>query len=211
MIHLLTIAKAGRGELTEKKSRFLGYAQPAANEEEANAFIAKIKAKHWDARHHAYALVIGKNGEYQRSSDDGEPAGTAGRPILEILKNAELTNSVVVVSRYFGGVLLGTGGLVRAYAKAAKLAVNDAGRVRRVKARQISIFADYDLAGKIQNFLLEKGYQIDDIEYLNSAVLRCTVRESEVKDFPALLAQQFQTKIDCLAGTEEHWFNEALD
>lgn len=211
MQNLLTLNKEGSDEFTEKKSKFIGYAKHVASEADASAFIAKIKAKHWDAKHNVYAYVLGENSETQRSTDDGEPSGTAGRPVLEIIKGENLTNTVVVVTRYFGGVLLGTGGLVRAYSKAAKLAIANSQKVQRIKANKIAISADYDMIGKIQNFLIQKGYQIDDIEYKNSAVIHCVLKVTEVADFPGILAQQFQMEIDCVVLNKEHWFYEPVD
>lgn len=120
------IEEPGEGEYEEKKSRFIAKIVPAASEEEAVAFIDLVKKKYYDARHHCPALIIGRNREVTRCSDDGEPGGTAGKPILEVMLGAEITNAVMVVTRYFGGTLLGTGGLVRAYTQAAKAALADA-------------------------------------------------------------------------------------
>ena len=120
--------EGGEGELTEKKSRFIATTRPVESEEEAVAFIDEMKKKYWDARHNCSAYVIGERGQVQRCSDDGEPAQTAGRPMLDVLLGAEVKNICVVVTRYFGGTLLGTGGLVRAYTKGAKIAVDAAGK-----------------------------------------------------------------------------------
>ena len=114
------ITEGGQGEIIEKKSRFICYVRPVKNEQEAQAFVDEIKKKHWDARHNCSAMVIGDNNEFARCSDDGEPSGTAGRPMLEVLINEGYHDVAVVVTRYFGGVLLGTGGLVRAYQAAVK-------------------------------------------------------------------------------------------
>ena len=141
MSELYTVAEYGSDEFTEKKSKFIGYVKHVETEEEANQFIAEIKSKHWDAKHNVYAYILGENGSTQRSTDDGEPAGTAGRPVLEVIKGENLTNTAVVVTRYFGGVLLGTGGLVRAYGKAAKLAIENAEIVRPVKMKTIAVCA----------------------------------------------------------------------
>ena len=121
---------AGQAEIVEKKSRFIAYLAKCESEEEATDFIEKIKKKHWDARHNCSALVIGDSAQLTRCSDDGEPAGTAGRPMLEVLLGSGVRNVAVVVTRYFGGVLLGTGGLVRAYSQAVKeaLAASKIGR-----------------------------------------------------------------------------------
>ena len=114
------VYEGGQGEIVEKKSRFIATVLPIETEEEALEFIAKMKKKYWDARHNCYAYVIGERQELQRCSDDGEPNGTAGRPMLDVLLHEDIHNTVVVVTRYFGGVLLGTGGLVRAYQKATE-------------------------------------------------------------------------------------------
>ena len=126
----LTLAGPAAAELVEKKSRFIGYAAPVADEAAALAFVQEIKARHRDATHNCYAYQAGDNDQFQRSSDDGEPSGTAGRPILEVIRGRGLKNTAVVVTRYFGGILLGTGGLVRAYGAAAKQALEAAVLVR---------------------------------------------------------------------------------
>lgn len=205
MSELYTIEDYGTDEFTEKKSKFIGYIKHVETEEEANAFIAEIKSKHWDARHNVYAYIIGENGSTQRSTDDGEPAGTAGRPVLEVIKGEDLTNVVVVVTRYFGGILLGTGGLVRAYSKAAKLAAESCIKVKPVKMKVAAICADYDLAGKIQNYLIQKDIAIDHIEYQNNAMIYCLVEEDKLDSFSESLDQQFQTKIPCTVMNEEQW------
>ena len=122
-----TITNSGTDEIVEKKSRFIGYAEPVASEEEALAFIEKIRKKHYDARHTCYAFAIGNENTLLRFSDDGEPSGTAGKPILEVITGNQVVDICIVVTRYFGGTLLGTGGLVRAYTEAAKVALNAAG------------------------------------------------------------------------------------
>ena len=144
-LNYFTIKQAGEAELIEKKSRFIGYAAPVSNEAEAMAFIEAIRAKHRDATHNCYAYQAGWHNEYQRSSDAGEPSGTAGRPILEVIKKSNLKNTVVVVTRYFGGVLLGAGGLARAYAKTAALALAKAGLLQRLAAKAYSLTIDYNL------------------------------------------------------------------
>ena len=205
MTKWITIADTGEGEFFEKKSKFIGYAKHVETEEDANVFIGEIKAKHWDAKHNVYAYVLGENGNTQRSTDDGEPSGTAGRPILEIIKGENLTNTVIVVTRYFGGILLGTGGLVRAYSKAAKLALENSKKVRPVLMRSIAVCANYDLAGKIENFLIQKEIDIDHIDYLNNVMIYCLIPGSEEKQFSAMLNQQFQADIPCHVMAEEQY------
>ena len=211
MSGLYTVAEYGTDEFTEKKSKFIGYVKHVETEEEANQFISEIKSKHWDAKHNVYAYILGENGSTQRSTDDGEPAGTAGRPVLEVIKGENLTNTAVVVTRYFGGVLLGTGGLVRAYGKAAKLAIENAEIVRPVKMKTIAICADYDLVGKIQNFLIQKEVTIDHIDYLNNAMIYCLVENEQVDNFSEILEQHFQMKIPCTILNDDQWHYVTVD
>lgn len=152
-------------EETINKSKFIGYAKPIISEEEAIQFIEKIRKKHWNATHNVPVYLVGENNEIQRYSDDGEPSGTAGVPILEMLKKEEIKNVVVVVTRYFGGIKLGTGGLVRAYTSAAKLAINEAKVVEKVINNLYLIRLDYTLHGKVQNELMNGEYIIKDTVY----------------------------------------------
>lgn len=211
MSELYTVAEYGTDEFTEKKSKFIGYVKHVETEEEANQFIAEIKSKHWDAKHNVYAYILGENGSTQRSTDDGEPAGTAGRPVLEVIKGENLTNTAVVVTRYFGGVLLGTGGLVRAYGKAAKIAIESANIVRPVKMKTVAICADYDLVGKIQNFLIQKEITIDHIDYLNNAMIYCLIENEQVDRFSEILEQHFQMNIPCTILNEDQWHYVPVD
>lgn len=160
-----TINKNGVDEIVIKKSRFIGYSMPVETEEEALAFIQGIKTKHWNATHNCHAYIIGVNKEIQRYNDDGEPSGTAGIPILEVIKKEDLTNVAVVVTRYYGGIMLGAGGLVRAYTQGAKIGLESGIIVDRIPFYSISISFDYSLIGKIQNELLNKGYIIKATEY----------------------------------------------
>ncbi len=144
-----TVKKSGTGEYTEKRSRFIAHVKPVSSEEEALSFLNEIKQKYWDARHNVYAYVIREN-NIQRYSDDGEPSGTAGVPVLEMIKKEELWDIVVVVTRYFGGILLGTGGLVHAYSKAAKEGILNAEIKEVVLCRHIEINCDYNLSGKAE-------------------------------------------------------------
>lgn len=150
----LTILNDSEAELDISKSRFIGYATPIKNEEEALSFIEKIKKKHWNATHNVPVYVVGESYGIQRYSDDGEPSGTAGVPILEMLKKEGITNICIVVTRYFGGIKLGTGGLVRAYTKAAKEAVSAAEVVLKKQSVLLSVTFDYHHHGKIQNHIM---------------------------------------------------------
>ncbi len=160
-----TIHQYGEGEMIINKSRFIGYSKPIESEEEAIEFIEEIKTKHKDATHNVFAYVVGEDSIIQRYSDDGEPNGTAGIPIIEILKKEELRNTVVVVTRYFGGIKLGVGGLVRAYIKGAKLGLDESQIVEKILHNKLKFKIDYTLYGKVENELMAKNYTVDSVEY----------------------------------------------
>ncbi len=159
------LSKGAQAELVEKKSRFIATIRPVSSEEEAVAFIEEMKKKYYDARHNCSAFVIGSKGELTRSSDDGEPSGTAGRPMLEVLTGSGIRNIAAVVTRYFGGVLLGTGGLVRAYSGAVKMALEQCETITRRYGVQMLIKTDYNGVGKIQYLLGSKDVVIQDSVY----------------------------------------------
>lgn len=159
------LSKGAQAELVEKKSRFIATIRPVSSEEEAVAFIEEMKKKYYDARHNCSAFVIGSKGELTRSSDDGEPSGTAGRPMLEVLTGSGIRNIAAVVTRYFGGVLLGTGGLVRAYSGAVKMALEQCETIMRRYGVQMLIKTDYNGVGKIQYLLGSKDVVIQDSVY----------------------------------------------
>ncbi len=157
-----TLLKYDKVEQIIEKSRFIGYAKPVENEEEATEFIESIRGKHKEATHNVPVYIIGENNEVQRYSDDGEPAGTAGIPVLEMLKKEEIKNVVIVITRYFGGIKLGTGGLVRAYTSTAKLVLNQCKVIEKALHDLLKIRMDYSFLGKIQNEVLSSGYIIKD-------------------------------------------------
>lgn len=142
--------RGGTAEIVEKKSRFIANVFPVQTPEEALAYIEQMKKKYYDARHNCFAYVIGPNHEWMRSSDDGEPSGTAGHPMLDILTGAGVHNALVVITRYFGGTLLGTGGLVRAYSEAAKRGLENSVVVTKKSGKKMSIRTDYNGIGKLQ-------------------------------------------------------------
>ena len=148
--------RGGTGEIVEKKSRFIADVMPVSSEDEAQAFIADIKKKYWDARHHCFAYVIGDRHELARFSDDGEPGGTAGKPMLDVLMGEDIHNVAVVVTRYFGGTLLGTGGLVRAYSGATKEGLAHSQIISRIRGIKLSVDTEYGDLGKIQYILGER-------------------------------------------------------
>jgi len=160
-----TLLEFGESEIIIEKSRFIGYATPIESEEEAIAFIEKIKTKHRNANHNVPAYIAGENNEIQRYSDDGEPSGTAGIPALEVIKKENLKNVAIVVTRYFGGIKLGTGGLVRAYTKGAKVGLEAAKIVIKRLYELVHVKIDYTMLGKIQNEILQNGYLIKETQY----------------------------------------------
>lgn len=177
------VYKGGEGEIVEKKSRFIAYVKPVDTEEEANDFIESIKKKNWDARHNCSAVVIGENNEFSRCSDDGEPASTAGKPMLEVLINEGIHNAAVVVTRYFGGVLLGTGGLVRAYQGAVKEGLAASVIVEKQKGAKYKITTDYNGIGKLQYIIASLDIFTINTEYTENVDIEVMVNSSMEKEF----------------------------
>ena len=172
----------GEDELIEKKSRFIATVKPVDSEEEALEFIAGIKKKYWNARHNCFAFVIGERHEIQRCSDDGEPQGTAGRPMLDVLLGEDVHNVAVVVTRYFGGILLGTGGLVRAYSKSVQLGLAASTIIEKTAGSRITIQTDYNGVGKLQYLLGQRGIPIVDSQYTDVVRLELLVEASAVQE-----------------------------
>ena len=166
------VVEGGEGEIIEKKSRFIATVQPVETEEEAIVFIEAMKKKYWDARHNCSAFVIGSKNEITRCSDDGEPSGTAGRPMLEVLLGQEVHNVAVVVTRYFGGVLLGTGGLVRAYTKAVQEGLQNSQVATLAYGTSMKIETDYNGIGKLQYILGKASVPIQNSEYTDVVTLQ---------------------------------------
>ncbi|MGN0362467.1 MAG: YigZ family protein [Bilifractor sp.] len=160
-----TIYKSGEGRYEEKKSVFIASVRHVTDADEAAAFVDEIKKKNWDARHNCYAWILGKDGSMMKASDDGEPSGTAGRPILDVLQGAGLTDVCMVVTRYFGGVLLGTGGLVRAYTQAARDGIGKSVCIEKKYGVILEICTDYTGSGKIQYLI---GQEQDKLHLLQS-------------------------------------------
>lgn len=173
--------KGGEGEIVEKKSRFIATVLPVESEEEAIDFIAAMKKKYWNATHNCSAFVIGERMEIQRCSDDGEPQGTAGRPMLDVLLGEEIHNTAVVVTRYFGGTLLGTGGLVRAYSKAVQEGLRCSTVIEKKYGYLCKMETDYNGIGKIQYLLGQRGLHITDSEYTDVVRVETLVPEEEIE------------------------------
>ena len=189
----------GEDELTEKKSRFIATVKPVDSEEEALEFIAGIKKKYWNARHNCFAYVIGERQEIQRCSDDGEPQGTAGRPMLDVLLGADVHNVAVVVTRYFGGILLGTGGLVRAYSRSVQIGLEASTIIEKQKGSRITIQTDYNGIGKLQYLLGQRGIPIVDSQYTDVVNLQVLVEEAAVSELREAVTEATSAR----AGWEE--------
>lgn len=174
-----TIYTGGTAEIVEKKSRFIATVRPAASEEEAVAFIAEMKKKYWDARHNCSAFIVGENPQTSRCSDDGEPAQTAGRPMLDVLLGEGLCNVAVVVTRYFGGVLLGTGGLVRAYQRAVREGLLASTVIERREGIRLSVGTDYTGLGRLQHLIAQRELALIDTLYTEKAELLLVVPVEE--------------------------------
>lgn len=167
--------QAGEGEIVEKKSRFIATIRPVESEEEALSFIAEMRKKYWDATHNCTAFVIGENHEQMRCNDDGEPSQTAGRPMLDVLLGEDVHNCCAVVTRYFGGTLLGTGGLVRAYSAAVKEGLRNCQILEKQLARKLTVETDYTGLGKIQYILGEEKISTLDSQYADKVSLTLLV------------------------------------
>lgn len=170
-----TVYKGGEGEITEKKSRFIATVVPVHTEEEALKFIEAMKKKYWNATHNCFAYVIGEHDELQRCSDDGEPGGTAGKPMLDVLTGEEIHNAAIVVTRYFGGTLLGTGGLVRAYSSAAKQGLASSVIITKIPGVKLRLATDYAGLGKIQYIFGQRGIKILDSIYTDKVEIAALV------------------------------------
>ena len=200
MEEYFVIETTGTGEIVEKKSRFISHVIPVDSEQEALGHIEAIKKKYWDARHNCFAFVIGKNHEIQRFSDDGEPQGTAGKPILEALLTGNFHNVLIVVTRYFGGTLLGTGGLVRAYGMSAKVGLENAVIKKICPGMKMDLIADYNSIGKIKYIMGQMGIEAENEQYAENVVLTVLMKET---DF-----QQFRTKITDVTNGKTIFQNE---
>lgn len=175
-----TVLEGGTGEITEKKSRFIATVRPVKTEEEALAFLEEMKKKYWDARHNCFVYSVGLNREYTRCSDDGEPSGTAGRPMLDVILGEDIYNVAVVVTRYFGGVLLGTGGLVRAYSKAVQEGLAASRIIEKRRGIALKVTTDYTGIGKIQYIAGERNIPILNSEYTDKVVLELLIPSEDV-------------------------------
>jgi len=188
-----TVSEEYVAELTEKKSRFIATLIPCTSEDEVTSFLSSMRSKYWDARHNVYAYIL-KDGT-ARFSDDGEPHGTAGKPVLDVLTGSGLTDIMVVVTRYFGGILLGTGGLVRAYSASARLALEGAKRVEMCPCFRCEILCDYPDHQKLVALINDKGGSLENEEFTDKVRVSFSFKESQIEAFEADLVEKFSARI----------------
>ena len=172
-----------------KKSKFIAHVKHVETEEEAREFIQQIKKKFFDARHNCSAYVLGENGEKQKSNDDGEPGGTAGNPILETIKNNQLTFAAVVVTRYFGGIKLGAGGLIRAYSHSAALGISSAKIVQMKIFQKISLTLEYNFLATVEHFLRQKKIRVESSDYAEVVTIKILIFPEEIENFLSELTE----------------------
>ena len=197
--------QAGEGEIVEKKSRFIATIRPVESEEEALSFIAEMRKKYWDATHNCTAFVIGENHEQMRCNDDGEPSQTAGRPMLDVLLGEDVHNCCAVVTRYFGGTLLGTGGLVRAYSAAVKEGLRNCQILEKQLARKLTVETDYTGLGKIQYILGEEKISTLDSQYADKVSLTLLVPVDQLDPLMEKLTEGTNGRCVMEPG-EQVWF-----
>ena len=173
------VFQGGRGEIVEKKSRFIAHVQAVETVEEAQEFIEAVKKKYWDARHNCSAFSVGEQNPLTRCSDDGEPGGTAGKPILEVIQGSGICNIAIVVTRYFGGTLLGTGGLVRAYTEAAKAGLEESVIIEKIPGIRMTLAAEYTDLGKIQYILAQNQIIVEKTDYTDTVEMQALFPEEE--------------------------------
>lgn len=198
-----TVKNCAAAELTEKKSKFIASVAPAENEEEALEFLKKIKSKYPDARHNVYAYVIDENNIF-RYSDDAEPQGTAGMPVLDTIRKEGLVDVCVVVTRYFGGILLGTGGLVHAYSTVAKQGLYAAGIVTRALCDVVCVKSDYNLSGKIQYKISTDKLVLQDTVYGNDVTFYVCVKTEDTEQFISEITDLTNAKAVCTVTEQKY-------
>lgn len=189
-----TVKKEANDEYVIKHSRFIGYCCPVSSKEEAEAFIASIKSKHWDATHNVYAYIL-RDGGIKRYSDDGEPQGTAGVPVLGVLEKEDVCDTCVVVTRYFGGILLGGGGLVRAYSHTAKIALDKSEIITMAKAKELSVVCDYTFYGKLEAFLRSENIVILNSDFADNVTVTFRVKDDMYGIFQSKLTEISNGKV----------------
>lgn len=199
-----TVQGPAEAEIVIKKSRFIGHCRPVATEQEAISFIEEIKKKHWSATHNCSAYLVGDRDEWQKQSDDGEPSGTAGKPMLEVLKQQGLKYTAVVVTRYFGGIMLGAGGLVRAYTEATVEAVKAAKPVLKVLHTEVTVTVDYSWYGKVENELMNRGVRTLPPTFTDRVSIVCLPESQETERFVAWMTDVTQGQGQIELGDQQY-------
>lgn len=199
-----TVLYEAHDEFIERRSKFIGYVKPVATEEEAIEFINAIKAKHWDATHNVYAYCL-RNGQQKRYSDDGEPQGTAGVPTLDVILKSGITDVVVVVTRYFGGILLGAGGLVRAYSHGARIAIDAGNVVTMRKCSQAELVCSYNQYGRINSLIPSMGGVIDDTQFTDNVTIKLHISQRDLGALNKQLAELTCGEIQALEFGAEYY------
>jgi uncharacterized YigZ family protein len=199
-----TVKTEGAHEIVIQKSRFIGHVKRVETEEEAIAFVQKIKKEHKDATHNCSAYMIGEHDLIQKASDDGEPSGTAGVPILEVLKKKGLKDTAVVVTRYFGGIKLGAGGLIRAYSGSASQSIDTIGVVQRQLMQLAEIHIDYTLLGKVENDLRQSAYTLQHIDYADRVILHAAMESGQEQEFEAYITDLTNAQAEIKFGGQEY-------
>ena len=203
-----SLRKVDEKEIIIEKSSFIGTAKAVADEEEALEFIREVKKRHYEATHNVYAYILGDDNNIQRFSDDGEPSGTAGVPVLEVLKKNDLRNVCAVVTRYFGGIKLGKGGLVRAYSKGASAALEASEVIWRTLYQVVAVKVDYTLLGMMQNQLKLDGYALRNINYADNVVFEIYVENNQTEDFLAKVTDWCNARVETQIIDEEYLIEE---
>ena len=191
-----TLMKRGDGEFIINKSRFIGHGAPAQTEEEALAFLSEMRKKYADASHNCYAYIIGTNMGIMRYSDDGEPGGTAGMPIIEVMKNRGITNCVVVVTRYFGGILLGAGGLCRAYTQGAVTAIDESGVGVMHPSVRYLMDVPYPMLSRVEYFFKSAPVMIENKDFSDVITFSYLVKQSDEEKLNADITQMSEGRLE---------------
>ena len=200
-----TVRSPGNKEIVIKKSRFIGHIRPVQTEEEAIAFVEEIKKQHWHATHNCSAYMIGERDEIQKQSDDGEPSGTAGKPILEVIRNQGLKNVAIVVTRYFGGIMLGAGGLIRAYTDGAVVAIESGDPITCVLHREFVVELDYTWLGKVENELRNREVRMGQTEFTDKVRLHCLPVDREAELFKEWMFDLTQGQCEITEGERTYF------
>ena len=205
MIRHKAVYRGGSGEIVEKKSRLIANIKSVETVEEAQVYIEEMKKKYWDARHNCSAFSVGTEQVTTRCSDDGEPSGTAGKPILEVISGSGIHNIVVVVTRYFGGTLLGTGGLVRAYTDATRAGIENSDIVEKIPGRRVDIAMDYTDLGKLQYLLAQNEVLTEDTEYTDKVIIHALFPESDKEMLKKKITEATSGRVMTQEGEEVYF------